>query len=68
MYLLSGKLALCREERIRIMDEGKGGVLSKRKPTITTSKAKKTDARPRPQARKARLAGKKSLSKSGILS
>ncbi|XP_060599526.1 coiled-coil domain-containing protein 177-like isoform X2 [Ruditapes philippinarum] len=57
------KLALCREERLRIMDEEKGGQPISRKPTV--QKTKKS-AMPKSQSRKPKsgLATKKIMSKS----
>ena len=64
MYSLKGKLALCRVERQRIMDEEKGKPSSARKPVIV--KSKKSALIPaKTQPRKAKLSGKKTISKSG---
>ncbi|XP_045168382.2 coiled-coil domain-containing protein 177-like isoform X2 [Mercenaria mercenaria] len=59
------KLALCREERLRIMDEEKGMPSGSRKPTVQKSK-KTGPTMPKSQTRKAKstLARKKLLSKS----
>ena len=62
-WYLAGKLALCREERQRIMDEEKGKPPSKSKPVVV--KSKKGALIPgKLQTRKAKL-GRKVLSKSG---
>lgn len=65
-----GKLALCREERIRIM-EGERGVRPSTAPVSgkksTKPKPKKTlPSETRTFARKSKLVGKKRLTKSGM--
>jgi len=68
--IFTGKLALCREERSRIMDGLSGtrpstAPVSTRKPTV--SKTKRSPAASRSTLiKKSKLVGKKRLSKSGI--
>jgi len=56
---MAGKLALCREERMRIMDEEKGAPPSGRKPVVTKTKKAPTAG---PKTRKGKLGAKRSKS------
>ena len=56
---MAGKLALCREERMRIMDEEKGAPPSGRKPVVTKTKKAPTAG---PKTRKGKLGPKRSKS------
>ena len=61
---LIGKLALCREERQRILDEETGKVPKRSKPAVVKSK-KSVLVPAKTRTRKAKLSAKKPLSKSG---